>query len=628
MHSLSVRKIELLSPAGNAETGIEAINHGADAVYIGAPHFSARAAAGNSLQDIQRLTEYAHLYRAKVYVALNTILYDYELSEAEQIIRACYDMGVDAMIIQDMCILNLDIPPIPLHASTQCDNRDIEKILFFEKQGFSQVVLARELSLEDIRSIAKQTSISLEVFIHGALCVSFSGQCYISQAVTGRSANRGECAQFCRLPYTLQDASGKKLVQNKFLLSMKDLNQSAHLEKLLDAGVSSLKIEGRLKEMAYVKNITAYYRQKLDAIFERRPEYSRTSEGTTNPFFLPDPAKSFNRGFTSSFLFGRNEPVVSQDTPKSTGEPIGNVKDLNKNFFTVSGQKAIHNGDGLCFFNERKELQGFRVNKVTEGKIFPAEMPTLNIGTTLYRNFDQEFEKTLAKKSAERIIKVDFILDETDSGFNLTAVNEDGSRATITADFPKELSQKDQKENYRQQLSKLGDTIFQLDKLTVNFSEIWFIPSSVLSDWRRKAIDALLTERKKNNFRPERKNPTDSPVYPENRLSYLANVANQKARMFYIQSGVKTIEPAFELNAKTNVPVMFTKHCILHQLGYCKKEKNSKEDWVEPLFLSSGKNRFQLKFDCERCEMQVITSSWAGGRFSSALGQEYKQSDH
>ncbi|GHT64786.1 collagenase [Bacteroidia bacterium] len=607
MYSRSVRKIELLSPAGNLETGIEAINHGADAVYIGAPRFSARAAAGNSLDDIRRLTEYAHSYWAKVYVALNTILFDSELPEVEKIIRECYNMGVDALIIQDMGILNLDIPPIPLHASTQCDNRDIDKIRFFENLGFSQVVLARELSLEAIRNMAKQTNLSLEVFVHGALCVSFSGQCYVSQSVTGRSANRGECAQFCRLPYTLQDATGKVIVRNKHLLSLKDLNQSENLEKLLDAGVSLLKIEGRLKETSYVKNTTAYYRQKLDAIFEKRPEYARASSGTTTPFFVPDPAKSFNRGFTAHFLHGRKEPVCSPDTPKSLGEPIGNVKDLNRNFFTVSGQKMIHNGDGLCFFNERKELQGFRVNKVTDGKIFPAEMPSLSIGTTLYRNFDQEFEKTLSKKSSERKITVDFMLEETGSGFSLTVLDENACQTTVTVDFPKETSLKNQKENYTQQLSKLGNTIFQLDKLTLAFSENWFIPSSILSDLRRKAIDSLSAERKKNYFRPERKIPTDLPLYPETELTYSSNVSNQKARTFYTQSGVQTIEPAFETEAKTNVPVMFTKHCILHQLGYCKQEEKTKNDWVKPLFLVSGKNRFKLTFDCGRCEMQVIS---------------------
>lgn len=605
MYSLPVRKIELLSPAGNLEAGIEAIKHGADAVYIGAPRFSARAAAGNPLDDIRRLTEYAHQYWVKVYVALNTILYDSELSEAEKIIRECYNMGVDAMIIQDLGILNLDIPPIPLHASTQCDNRDIDKIRFFERHGFSQVVLPREFSLEDIRSVAKHTHLALEVFVHGALCVSFSGQCYISQSVTGRSANRGECAQLCRLPYTLQDATGKVLVRNKYLLSTKDLNQSENLEKLLDAGVSSLKIEGRLKEISYVKNITAHYRQKLDAIFEKRQEYTRASSGTTVPFFVPNPAKSFNRGFTTYFLSGKKETVISPDTPKYIGEPVGNIKNLSRKFFTLQGHKTIHNGDGLCFFNKRKTLQGFHVNKVIAGKIYPAKMPSLDIGTPLYRNHDLEFEKTLAQESAERKININFVLEEEDFGFCLTATDEDDCQTDVFVAFPKDYSSKNSKEICINQLSKLGNTPFQLEKVTVTLSANWFIPASVLNNLRRRAIADLLAERINKHFRPERKIPKHPPVYPATRLSYLGNVANHKARTFYTRSGVRIINPAFETEPQTNVPVMFTKHCILHQLGYCKKDKNIKNDFVEPLSLLSGKNQFKLQFDCRHCEMQV-----------------------
>jgi putative protease len=608
MYSHSVRKIELLSPAGNLETGIEAIHHGADAVYIGAPRFGARAAAGNSLDDIRQLTEYAHQYWVKVYVALNTILYDSELSEAEKIIRACYDMGVDALIIQDMGILNLDIPPISLHASTQCDNRDMDKIRFFEKQGFSQVVLARELSLDDIRDISRKTNLALEVFVHGALCVSFSGQCYISQAITGRSANRGECAQLCRLPYTLQDATGKTIVRNKHLLSLKDLNLSDKLEKLLDAGVSSLKIEGRLKETSYVKNITAYYRRQLDKIFEKRPEYVRASSGTTTPFFLPNPAKSFNRGFTSYFLSGRKEPVISPDTPKSLGEPIGHVKDLNRNFFTISGKKAVHNGDGLCFFSPQKKLQGFRVNKATpEGKIYPVKMPSLSIGTALFRNLDHEFEKELADKSAERKISIRFTLEADEFGFCLTAIDEDACQTTVLIPFPKEISSKSQKENYMQQLSKLGNTPFQLNELSIAFGENRFIPSSILGHLRKRAVNNLLDERKANYFRPERKIPTHSWTYPQTHLTYLGNVANLKARMFYEQSDVRIIDQAFETETRTDVPVMFSKHCILHYLGYCKKEKNVGNDWVEPFYLLSESHRFRLEFDCGRCEMRVFS---------------------
>jgi len=602
----TARKIELLAPAKNLETGIEAINHGADAVYIGAPQFSARASAGNSLEDIGQLIEYAHTYWVKVYVALNTLIYDSEFPIVEKFIRELYAMRVDALIIQDMGILNLSIPPIPLHASTQCDNRSIDKVRFFEEAGFSRVVLARELSLSEIKAIAEQTHLQLEVFVHGALCVSYSGQCYISQALAGRSANRGECAQFCRLPYTLQDASGKVIAQNKHLLSLKDLNLSKHLEDLLDAGVTSLKIEGRLKEISYVKNITAYYRQRLDEIFSKRPEYIRASSGRTIPFFVPDPAKSFNRGFTTYFLNGRNQAIASPETPKSFGEPIGNVKDLNRNYFTVSGQKTVHNGDGLCFINGQKEMQGFRVNRAENGKIFPAEMPSLIPGTTLYRNYDHEFEKMLSKKSAERKIEIEFELAENAFGFSLTAIDEDFCRVTVTLPFAKERAQKDPQANYREQLSKLGNTPFELTRLTISLNGNWFIPSSVLSDLKRRTIDRLLSARKINYLQAKRVVPSVLPVYPQSTLSYLGNVANKNAEAFYFRCGVKQIAPAFEKQMPENVPLMFTKHCILYHMGYCKKGKKISPDFKEPLYLVSGKNRLQLQFDCVNCEMRVI----------------------
>ena len=623
------RKIELLAPAKNLETGIEAINHGADAVYIGAPQFSARASAGNSLEAIGQLIEYAHTYWAKVYVALNTIIYDSEFPIVEKYINELHSMGVDALIIQDMGILNLPLlPPTPLHASTQCDNRNIEKIRFFDETGFSRVVLARELSLDEIKAIAGQTNLQLEVFVHGALCVSYSGQCYISQALAGRSANRGECAQFCRLPYTLQDASGKTIARNKHLLSLKDLNLSEHLEDLLDAGVTSLKIEGRLKETGYVKNITAYYRKRLDEIFVKRPEYIRASSGNSVPFFVPDPAKSFNRGFTTYFLNGRNRGIVSPETPKSLGEAVGNVKDLNRNYFTVSGQKTIHNGDGLCFIDSKKELQGFRVNRVDSGKIFPAEMPTINLGTTLYRNYDHEFEQTLSKKSAERKIAVEFELTENAFGFSLTATDEDFCRVTVNLPFVKEPAQKNQQANYREQLSKLGNTPFELTQLTIAFNGNWFIPSSLLSELRRRVIERLLSARKINYRQAKRTLPTVSPVYPEASLSYLDNVANKNAEAFYSRCGVKQIGPAFENQMQEDVPLMFTKHCILYEYGYCKRRKDQSITGIagqarndnyqkpltgfetllglkEPLYLVSGKNRLQLQFDCVNCEMQV-----------------------
>ena len=610
----TARKIELLAPAKNLDAGIEAINHGADAVYIGAPQFSARANAGNSLEAIGQLTEYAHKYWAKVYVALNTIIYDSEFPIVEKYINELYTMGVNALIIQDMGILNLTLPPIPLHASTQCDNRNIEKISFLEKAGFSRAILARELSISEIKAISGQTNLQLEVFIHGALCVSYSGQCYISQALAGRSANRGECAQFCRLPYTLQDASGKFTTLNKHLLSLRDLNLSEHLEDLLDAGVTSLKIEGRLKEVSYVKNITAYYRNKLDEIFSRRPEYLKASSGNTTPFFIPEPAKSFNRGFTTYLLNGRTKEIASPDTPKSFGEPIGNVKYLDRNYFTVSGQKAIHNGDGLCFLDNKKELQGFRVNRVEAGKIFPAEMPAFNPRTTLYRNYDHEFEKLLSKKSAERKIGIELELSENNFGFSLTATDEDFCRVTVALPFTKEQAHKDQQANYREQLSKLGNTPFELSKLKISFKENWFIPSSLLRELERKTIERLLSARK-INYRTVSKVcnsalHAESPIYHKTKLTYLDNVANKNAEAFYFQYGVKSIEPAFENKIQEDVTLMFTKHCILYETGRCKRRDVARnvstiQDYNEPLYLISGKNRLQLKFDCVNCEMRV-----------------------
>jgi putative protease len=604
-----VRKIELLAPAKNLECGIEAINHGADAVYIGAPMFSARAAAGNSIEDINKLSEHAHKFHAKVYVALNTILEDSQLQETEKMIRNIYRAGADALIIQDMGILNLDLPPIPIHASTQCDNRTLEKVRFLEETGFSQVVLPRELSLEQIKDISQNTKVSLEVFIHGALCVSYSGQCYISQALSNRSANRGECAQYCRMPYSLIDNTGKTIVSNKYLLSLKDLNQSDYLEELLDAGASSLKIEGRLKNLSYVKNITAFYRKKLDEIFERRPEYIPSSSGKCVFLFNPDPEKSFNRGFTNYFLKKRDPKMASPETPKAIGEAIGNVKDLFYNYFTISGHKIIHNGDGLCFLNEKKEFQGFRVNRVEGNKIFPAEMPRMTHGMTIYRNFDHEFDKSLQKKSSERKIKVDFQLRENTFGFDLTVTDENHFQATVTMEFKKEISQKPQQENIQLQLAKLGNTIFELQNLDINLSNNWFIPSSLLSDMRRYAIDALLSVRKIAFPKPFTKIlPTYHP-YPETNLSYLSNVANEKARQFYKQHGVSFIEPALEIKMPQTPVLMQNKYCIRYQLGICSKHQGQTDNLKLPLSITTGNHQLKLSFDCRLCEMQVCSDS-------------------
>lgn len=600
------RKIELLSPARNLETGKAAIDHGADAVYIGAPMFSARAAAGNSIRDIAQLADYAHTFHAKVYIALNTIIKDEELEQVQEMIWNLYRSGADALIVQDMGILEMDLPPIALHASTQTDNRNIEKLRFLEEAGFSQVVLARELSLEQIKEIRQQTSVPLEVFVHGALCTSYSGQCYISQALSQRSANRGECAQYCRLPYSLQDASGKTLITNKHLLSLKDMNRSDQLEALLDAGVTSLKIEGRLKDISYVKNITSFYRQKLDQLFLQRPEYRAASSGKVSHFFIPDPEKSFNRGFTDYFLTGRSKNISSPNTPKSLGEAVGNIKDISHPYFTLQGQKAIHNGDGLCFINQRKELQGFRVNKVEGTKLFPAEMPRLEKGMTIYRNYDHEFEKTLSQQVAERKIAVDLVLQENSFGFTLSATDEDGYSVSYAAAFKKEIAQKPQKENLYTQLSKLGNTPFQLNEFSNRLSANWFIPSSLLSELRRNTILSLLRARKISLAKVRQAVPPTQHPYPEEALTHRANVSNRLAKAFYQRHGAKQIMPAFEQEQPQQVPVMYAKHCIKYQLGFCPKEKEERGKLIEPLTLTTGNHRLRLVFNCRDCEMQVI----------------------
>jgi len=607
---LKVRKIELLAPAKNLECGIEAINHGADAVYIGAPKFSARAAAGNTSDDIKALCEHAHQYGAKVYVALNTILTDKELPDAERLIWQLYkEAGIDALIIQDMGITMLDLPPVALHASTQMDNRGVEKVKFLEEAGFRQVVLPRELSIDEIYNIALQVKVPLEVFVHGALCVSYSGQCYISQALAGRSANKGACAQYCRLPYTLEDATGEQILSPKHLLSLKDLNLSDKLEELMDAGVSSLKIEGRLKDVSYVKNIVAYYRQKLDAIFSRRAEYIRSSSGTSIYTFTPNPEKSFNRGFTKYFIDGRSPGMYSPDSPKSVGEPIGKITDITTQFFKINSTKELHNGDGLCFFNSRKELEGIHVNRVDGDRIYPASLPEAKKGTFVYRNNDHEFEKLLLKKSADRKIIADMHLREVSFGFSLQATDEDGNYAVLNFEYPKQIAQKDQSENIRNNLSKTGNTIFRVAVVNIYFSSPWFIPASVLTDWRRQITNKLLSVRKiayRQEIVPHRQ--TYHP-FPEKDITYQGNVMNEKSRQFYNQHQSQVIQPAFEKEQQDGVPLMFTRHCIKQSLGWCPEERNGKHLYKEPFFLIYNNTILRLLFDCKNCQMKVFKES-------------------
>ncbi|MEG1659945.1 MAG: U32 family peptidase [Bacteroides sp.] len=601
------RRIELLAPAKNLECGIEAINHGADAVYIGAPKFGARAAAVNSLADIATLVAYAHLYNARIYVTVNTLLKEEELKETEAMIQELYRLGVDALIVQDMGLLALGLPPIPLHASTQMDNRTPEKVKFLADAGFRQVVLARELSLRDIAGIHEACpDTPLEVFVHGSLCVSYSGQCYVSQACSGRSANRGECAQFCRLPFNLVDSNGKIIAKDKHLLSLKDLNQSDELEQLLDAGASSLKIEGRLKEVSYVKNVTAAYRQKLDAILARRPEYARASSGTCHIDFRPQLDKSFSRGFTHYFLHGRNQDIFSFDSPKSMGEEMGTMKEERGNYLTVSGLKSFNNGDGVCYIDERGRMQGFRINRVDANKLYPQEMPHIKPHTVLYRNFDQEFERILSRKSAERKITVSMLLAENNFGFSLSVTDEDDNHIVLTFPREKELARTPQAEQLKGQLAKLGNTPFEATDIEVDFTSNWFVPASVLADWRRQVIDQLLLTRRVTYRRELFVLKPTTHAFPQTSLSYLGNVMNTRAESFYQDHGVTSIAPAYEKEKVEEAVLMFCKHCLRYSMGWCPVHQRELSPFKEPYYLvAMDGQRFLLTFDCKNCQMKV-----------------------
>ncbi len=602
-----LRKIELLAPAKNLECGLEAINHGADAVYIGAPKFGARSAAGNSLDDIQTLVKHAHLYNARIYVTVNTILKEEELLETEKMIWELYGMGVDALIVQDMGITGLNLPPIPLHASTQTDNRTSDKVKFLANAGFRQVVLARELSLKEIDRIHRENpDVALEAFVHGALCVSYSGQCYVSEACFGRSANRGECAQFCRLSFNMVDADNQIMVSNKHLLSLKDMNQSNQLEALIDAGVSSFKIEGRLKDVSYVKNVTAAYRQKLDEILNRRPDLIRASSGTCYFDFKPQLDKSFSRGFTHYFVNGRDRDIASFDTPKSLGEEMGTVKEIRGNYLTVAGLKSFNNGDGVCYLDEKGTLQGFRINRVDGNKLFLQEMPEIKQRTVLYRNYDQEFEKILSRESAKRKIAVELLLEDHVFGFSLTLTDEDRNLVTLALPRDKELARSPQTKNLEEQLAKLGNTPFEAIKVEVRFSDNWFIPVSALADLRRKAVDELLTLRSINYKREVSVWKSTSHAYPQTELTYLGNVMNSKAHSFYAAHGVKNIAPAFEKQPVEDAVLMFCKHCLRFSMGWCPVHQKGRSPYKEPYYLvSSDGKRFRLSFDCKNCQMKV-----------------------
>ncbi|SIQ83396.1 putative protease [Aeromonas sp. RU39B] len=607
MHS---ERLELLAPAKNLEYGIEAINHGADAVYIGGPAFGARSAAGNSVADIEALSRHAHRYGAQVFVACNTLLFDNELEAASRMAHEIYQAGADALIIQDLGLLQCDLPPIALHASTQTDNRTPEKVKFLQDVGFSQVVLARELSLEQIRAVRGATNVQLEFFIHGALCVSYSGQCNISYARTGRSANRGECAQLCRLPCTLQTPGGEVLVADKHLLSLKDMDQSRNLEALIDAGIRSFKIEGRLKELGYVKNVTAWYRQKLDAILTRRSDLAPASAGRCSYAFTPNVQKSFNRGSTDYFLHGRHIDIGSPDTPKSLGEPLGRVKRVTRSGIELDSGEQINNGDGVAFFNPKGELVGARVNEVKQGELrFNEPLRGLKAGSEVYRNHDQAFSRLLEKKSSERRIALDAVLTVSDSSLSLQLTDEQGKSVTcsVTGEFALADNPERAIAQCREQLAKLGNTIFSARAIELIWDAPRFIAAGVLNGLRREAVEQLDQARVMQWKRPKRRIALKEAIYPAKRLNYLGNALNQAAVAFFQEHGVGRVAPAFEAKQEEGeVMLMITKHCIRYSQNLCHKQHP--EIKPEPLELKMGKDTFRLRFDCVRCEMQVMGS--------------------
>ncbi|MBK0016810.1 U32 family peptidase [Kosakonia cowanii] len=612
--------LELLSPARDTAIAREAILHGADAVYIGGPGFGARHNAGNSLRDIAELVPFAHRYGAKVFITLNTILHDDELEPAQKLIGDLYQAGVDALIVQDMGVLEMDIPPIELHASTQCDIRSVEKAKFLSDVGFSQIVLARELNLEQIRAIHQATDATIEFFIHGALCVAYSGQCNISHAQTGRSANRGDCSQACRLPYTLKDDQGRVVAYEKHLLSMKDNDQTANLAALIDAGVRSFKIEGRYKDMSYVKNITAHYRQMLDAIIDDRPELARASAGRTEHFFIPSTDKTFHRGSTDYFVNARKIDIGAFDSPKFVGLPVGEVLKVGKDHLDVEVTEPLANGDGLNVLVKR-EVVGFRVNvaeKTAENRyrVFPNEMPdalkTLRPHHALNRNLDHNWQQALLKTSSERRIGVDIELGGWQEQLVLTLTSEDGVSVTHTLDGQFDEANNEEKalDNLKDGLAKLGQTRYYAQKIDINLPGALFVPNSLLNQLRRETVEMLEEARLANYQRGSRKAvATPAPVYPETHLSFLANVYNHKAREFYHRYGVQLIDAAYEAHEeKGEVPVMITKHCLRFAFNLCPKQaKGNIKSWrATPMQLVHGDEVLTLRFDCRPCEMHVI----------------------
>jgi len=605
------KKIEILAPAKDLIGGIAAINSGADAVYIGAPLYGARSNATNSIEDVAALVKYAHLFHAQVFVVINTILYDNELETCRQMIWQLYDIGVDALIIQDMAIMEMDLPPIVLHASTQANNRDADKIKFLKDAGIKRVVLARELNLHQIKTIYDEADVELEFFVTGALCVSFSGNCYMSVANGERSANRGSCAQNCRLPYNLIDGHGDTLIKNSHLLSIKDFDVSDQIPNLIEAGIVSFKIEGRLKDIVYVKNNVSYLRQKLDSFLEGSDKYTKASSGKCTYLFDSALDKSFNRGYTDYFVNGRDKSIGSWESPKSKGQYIGKLIKTIGSAYQIENGELLNNGDGLCFINENNEAEGIYINKAENGLAYPNVLKEIKEGTFIYRNNDAAFIKIVEREdSAVRKIGTSLLLTENENGFELITTDEDGYVSTVQLNHPKEVTKNNLsiEDNIKTQLAKTGFTPYTADEINVMFSQNWFLPISKINEMRRTVYEQLSEIRLANYKREEHQLIKTSHPYPETKLDFMYNVSNKKARQFYERHGVTEIEKAFELQWDPGKSrVMTTKYCIKYELEKCPIHQKDKmgEKLKEPLVLKQGELEYKLKFNCKPCEMEI-----------------------
>lgn len=606
-----MRKIELLAPAKNFETGIAAVNCGADAVYIGPERFGARSAAGNTVAEIGKLINHAHKYYAKVYATINTILFEDELDDARRLIIQLYDSGIDGIIFQDMAILEMDLPPVPLHASTQCDNYDIEKIKFLDRIGIPRIVLARELTIDDVRMIRKEVNSELEYFIHGALCVSMSGRCYLSAAAGGRSANRGECAQPCRRHYTLTDSSGKNIPAGRYPLSIKDLNRTEFIGELIEAGIDSFKIEGRLKDINYVRNIVSHYRIKIDEYLDGRSELIKSSSGRSCPGFIPDPERTFSRGYTPYFVNGRDGRLLSPDTPKSIGKRIGTVTRIEGNRFATDSAEQLNSGDGLFFLKKDGTECGVRINRADDRYIYPLSIDDIYTGVEIFRNHDALFEKKLESAVSERRIEADIIFRERENGFEMIMTDSDGNSSTehMICDKEKPLDEGTSPSQIAKQISKLGNTIFSAAKVSVDLKSDWFIPVSSLNDLRRKCAERLYTVRSGNYKRPHFVFKKSNIKYPCDNIDYRWNVSNSLARSFYERHGVAVIADSFETGVRAgDEALMTTKMCLKYESGLCPKHGGISSSYKEPFILDDGVRRFDVTFECSSCMMVIRLS--------------------